>query len=86
MLEGLTRALALITICIATLVPTMALARRTIDVQGPNDPNHAYCDIVVKQRGGNPTQDMTGSIGHAKSHQSNGGRANPLICYLPGTR
>lgn len=44
------------------------------------------CNIVVKRPGGNPTQDMTGSIGHAKSYQSGGGRANPLICYLPGTR
>ncbi len=42
------------------------------------------CDIIVKRPGGNPTQDMTGSIGHAKSHQSNGGRHNPTVCNGPG--
>ncbi len=41
------------------------------------------CDIVVKRPGGNPTQDMTGSIGHAKSHQSNGGAGRMRVC---GTR
>jgi len=40
----------------------------------------ADCDIVVKRPGGNPTQDMTGSIGHAKSYQSNGGPARKRIC------
>jgi hypothetical protein len=38
------------------------------------------CDIVVKRPGGNPTQDMTGSIGHAKSHQSNGGPGRMRVC------
>ncbi|WP_342152422.1 hypothetical protein [Methylorubrum sp. SB2] len=38
------------------------------------------CDIVVKRPGGNPTQDMTGSIGHAKSHQSNGGAGRMRVC------
>lgn len=38
------------------------------------------CDIVVKGSNGNPTQDMTGSIGHAKSYQSNGGPARPRVC------
>ncbi len=44
----------------------------------------AGCDIIVKRPGGNPSQDMTGSIGHAKSHQSNGGRNNPTFCNAPG--
>nr|WP_286134431.1 hypothetical protein [Methylobacterium sp. Leaf123] len=70
----------------AVILPTSAMARRTMDLDSPADPNRAYCDIVVKRPGGNPTQDMTGSIGHAKSYQSGGRRANPLICYLPGTR
>ncbi len=40
-----------------------------------------YCDIVVKRGGGNPTQDMTGSIGHAKSYQaSGGGPARQRVC------
>lgn len=40
-----------------------------------------YCDIVVKRGGGNPTQDMTGSIGHAKSYQAGGGGpARQRIC------
>lgn len=38
------------------------------------------CDVVVKRRGGNPTQDMTGSIGHAKSHNSNGGAGRMRVC------
>ena len=38
------------------------------------------CDIVVKRPGGNPTQDMTGSIGHAKSHNSNGGSGRMRVC------
>ncbi|TFZ58215.1 hypothetical protein E4V01_12245 [Methylorubrum sp. Q1] len=86
MFRGLSRALGLLVAVAVTLLPTSALARRTMDLQGPADPHRMYCDIVVKRPGGNPTQDMTGSIGHAKSHQSGGGRANPLICYLPGTR
>lgn len=79
-------ALGLLVAVTAALLPTSAAARRTLDLQGPADPHRASCDIVVKQPGGNPTQDMTGSIGHAKSYQSGGRRANPLICYLPGTR
>ncbi|MGE7153632.1 hypothetical protein ACQKJ1_07820 [Methylorubrum rhodesianum] len=40
-----------------------------------------YCDIVVKRGGGNPTQDMTGSIGHAKSYQATGGGpARQRVC------
>jgi len=40
-----------------------------------------YCDIVVKRGGGNPTQDMTGSIGHAKSYQAGGGGpARQRVC------
>ncbi|WP_232630542.1 hypothetical protein [Methylobacterium sp. Leaf118] len=38
------------------------------------------CDVVVKRPGGNPTQDMTGSIGHAKSHNSNGGAGRMRVC------
>lgn len=48
----------------------------------PRDP----CNIVVRQPGGNPTQDMTGSIGHAKSHQSNGGPRYKTICRFTGTQ
>jgi hypothetical protein len=84
--RGLNRALGLLVAVAPVYLPTSALARRTMDLQGPGDPNRMYCDIVVKRPGGNPTQDMTGSIGHAKSYQSGGRRANPLICYLPGTR
>ncbi|ARO56439.1 protein of unknown function; putative exported protein [Methylorubrum extorquens] len=86
MFRGLNRALGVLVAGALLLLPTSALARRTMDLQSPTDPNRLYCDIVVKRPGGNPTQDMTGSIGHAKSYQSGGGRANPLICYLPGTR
>ncbi|AWI91203.1 hypothetical protein [Methylorubrum aminovorans] len=84
--RGWIYALTLLVAVTPALLPTSAAARRTLDLQGPGDPNRTACDIVVKRPGGNPTQDMTGSIGHAKSHQSGGGRANPLICYLPGTR
>ncbi|UMY19720.1 hypothetical protein MMB17_10645 [Methylobacterium organophilum] len=42
--------------------------------------SRSTCEIVVKRPGGNPTQDMTGSIGHAKSHQSNGGPARMRVC------
>lgn len=46
-------------------------------VGGPSQ----YCDIVVKRGGGNPTQDMTGSIGHAKSYQAGGGGpARQRVC------
>ncbi|MEN3212863.1 hypothetical protein PUR23_22990 [Methylorubrum populi] len=46
-------------------------------VGGPS----GYCDIVVKRGGGNPTQDMTGSIGHAKSYQAGGGGpARQRVC------
>lgn len=84
--RGLTYALAMLVATAGALHPTSATARRTMDLRSASDPNRAYCDIVVKHPGGNPTQDMTGSIGHAKSYQSGGRRANPLICYLPGTR
>ncbi|WP_082482717.1 hypothetical protein [Methylobacterium sp. Leaf123] len=84
--HGPIRALGLFVAIAAVILPTSAMARRTMDLDSPADPNRAYCDIVVKRPGGNPTQDMTGSIGHAKSYQSGGRRANPLICYLPGTR
>jgi hypothetical protein len=83
---GLNRAFGLLVAAALIVLPASALARRTMDLQGSTDPNRVHCDIVVKRPGGNPTQDMTGSIGHAKSYQSGGGRANPLICYLPGTR
>lgn len=86
----LPRRLILSTIVLATigttLATTPAMARRTLDISGPNDPNRQYCDIVVRARGGNPTQDMTGSIGHQKSYNSGGGKQNPVLCYLPGTR
>ena len=84
--RGLTYALAMLVAAGSALLPSSATARRTMDLHSASDPNRAYCDIVVKRPGGNPTQDMTGSIGHAKSYQSGGRRANPLICYLPGTR
>jgi hypothetical protein len=84
--RGLNCALGLLVAAALLLLPTSVLGRRTMDLQGPADPNRLYCDIVVKRPGGNPTQDMTGSIGHAKSYQSGGRRANPLICYPPGTR
>ncbi|MEH3119713.1 MAG: hypothetical protein PGN25_19570 [Methylorubrum populi] len=48
-----------------------------LTVGGPS----GYCDIVVKRGGGNPTQDMTGSIGHAKSYQAGGGGpARQRVC------
>lgn len=47
-----------------------------------NDP----CNIVVHRPGGNPTQDMTGSIGHAKSWQGNGGPRCKTICRFTGTQ
>ncbi|MBB3903579.1 hypothetical protein [Methylobacterium brachythecii] len=47
-------------------------------------PQH-FCNIVVRQPGGNPTQDMTGSIGHAKSYQSNGGPRCKVICRYTGS-
>jgi hypothetical protein len=48
----------------------------------PRDP----CNIVVLRPGGNPTQDMTGSIGHAKSWQANGGPRCKTICRFTGTQ
>ncbi|MEE7505417.1 hypothetical protein [Methylobacterium mesophilicum] len=48
----------------------------------PSDP----CNIVVHRPGGNPTQDMTGSIGHAKSWQANGGPRCKTICRFTGTQ
>ncbi|MFC6792896.1 hypothetical protein ACFQE0_27055 [Methylobacterium komagatae] len=48
--------------------------------QTPRDP----CNIVVKRPGGNPTQDMTGSIGHMKSYQGNGGPRCKTICRFTG--
>ncbi|MGU3664227.1 hypothetical protein ACLBX9_08605 [Methylobacterium sp. A49B] len=50
--------------------------------QTPRDP----CNIVVHRPGGNPTQDMTGSIGHAKSFQANGGPRCKTICRFTGTQ
>jgi hypothetical protein len=50
--------------------------------QTPRDP----CNIVVHRPGGNPTQDMTGSIGHAKSWQANGGPRCKTICRFTGTQ
>ncbi|WP_174804667.1 hypothetical protein [Methylobacterium haplocladii] len=47
-------------------------------------PQH-FCNIVVRQPGGNPTQDMTGSIGHMKSYQSNGGPRCKVICRYTGS-
>jgi len=44
------------------------------------------CTIVVHRPGGNPTQDMTGSIGHAKSWQGNGGPRCTTICRFTGTQ
>lgn len=44
------------------------------------------CNIVVHRPGGNPTQDMTGSIGHQKSYQSNGGPRCKTICRFTGTQ
>ena len=44
------------------------------------------CNIVVHRSGGNPTQDMTGSIGHAKSWQGNGGPRCKTICRFTGTQ
>jgi hypothetical protein len=35
---------------------------------------------------GNPTQDMTGLIGHAKSWQGNGGPRCKTICRFTGTQ
>lgn len=48
----------------------------------PKDP----CNIVVIRPGGNPTADMTGSIGHAKTWQSNGGPRCKTICRFTGTQ
>jgi hypothetical protein len=48
----------------------------------PSDP----CNIVVHRPGGNPTQDMTGSIGHAKSWQAHGGPRCKTICRFTGTQ
>ena len=48
----------------------------------PSDP----CNIVVLRPGGNPTQDMPGSIGHAKSYQANGGPRRKTICRFTGSR
>jgi hypothetical protein len=48
----------------------------------PSDP----CNIVVLRPGGNPTQDMTGLIGHAKSWQGNGGPRCKTICRFTGTQ
>jgi hypothetical protein len=48
----------------------------------PSDP----CNVVVRRSGGNPTQDMTGSIGHAKSWQANGGPRCKTICRFTGTQ
>lgn len=47
---------------------------------------HDRCNIVVLRPGGNPTQDMTGSIGHAKSYQANGGPRRKTICRFTGSR
>ena len=44
------------------------------------------CNIVVKRPGGNPTQDMTGSIGHSKSYWTNGGPRCKTICRFTGTQ
>lgn len=44
------------------------------------------CNIVVLRPGGNPTQDMTGSIGHAKSYQANGGPQRKTICRFTGSQ
>ncbi len=52
----------------------------TVPFPGRGSIGGPRCDIVVKRPGGNPTQDMTGSIGHAKSHQSNGGPGRMRIC------
>ena len=52
----------------------------TIPLPGWDSVVGQRCDIVVKRPGGNPTQDMTGSIGHAKSHQSNGGAGRMRVC------
>ena len=85
MFGGLNRAFGLLVAAALIVLPASALARRTMDLQGPTDPNRVHCDIVVKRPGGNPTQDMTGSIGHAKSWQANGGPRCKTICRFTGT-
>ncbi len=44
------------------------------------------CNVVIHRPGGNPTQDMTGSIGHAKSWQGNGGPRCKTICRFTGAQ
>jgi hypothetical protein len=74
---------------------TGARAQTLVDLLGQRDPAHCPryqrtprdpCNIVVLRPGGNPTQDMTGSIGHAKSYQANGGPRCKTICRFTGTQ
>lgn len=74
--------------------PVLAAPQTLMDLFGGRDsapcpryqrsPQH-FCNIVVRQPGGNPTQDMTGSIGHAKSYQSNGGPRCKVVCRYTGS-
>ena len=78
----------------ATTGPAFAKAETLMDLFAGRDtpacpkyqksPQH-FCNIVVRQPGGNPTQDMTGSIGHMKSYQSNGGPRCKVICRYTGS-
>ena len=78
---------ALLLAVAASSVTTASANRGGIDITSTSDPNRRFCDIVVRQRGGNPTQDMTGLIGHQNSYQATGGyNRTPRLCYLPGTR
>ena len=82
--------------CLCVLAPSAhARAETLMDLLGHRDsascpryqrtPQDA-CNIVVLRPGGNPTQDMTGSIGHAKSWQANGGPRCKTICRFTGTQ
>jgi hypothetical protein len=86
----------LVAACLCVLIPSTGVRSETLmDLLGhrgsascpryqptPRTP----CNIVVLRPGGNPTQDMSGSIGHAKSWQANGGPRCKTICRFTGTQ
>ncbi|MBN6819462.1 hypothetical protein JRF84_07655 [Methylobacterium organophilum] len=95
-MRRMTSRATLIVACLCGVVPSAHARPETLmDLLGNRDstscpryqrtPSDA-CNIVVHRPGGNPTQDMTGLIGHAKSWQANGGPRCKTICRFTGTQ
>ena len=91
-----TSRLTMIAACLCLLTASAPVSSQTLmDLMGQREPRSCPryqptprdpCNIVVHRPGGHPTQDMTGSIGHAKSWQANNGPRCKTICRFTGTQ